>query len=350
MSSRWFWLVIVFVIAWLVQLLAPILTPFLIGMLLAYIGDPLVDRLELRFSRTFSVVTVFLTLIISLLIVILILVPSVERQIVYLFTRLPEYLAMLHQFLEPLLSKHLGIELGNLDINTVKQWLQTQFQQDKSNINVIMSLISSSGITLLNWAMNMVLIPVITFYMLRDWDILVAHIHDLIPRKYVGIISGLAKDSDLVISAFFRGQLMVMLALGVIYVIGLSIVGLELSLLLGMIAGIVSFVPYLGFIVGIVSAGIAAILQFHELMPVVYVAIVFGVGQMIEGMFLSPVLLGERIGLHPVAVIFAVMAGGQLFGFFGVLVALPVAAVIMVIMRYFHGHYKNSSLYTTPES
>jgi predicted PurR-regulated permease PerM len=136
-----------------------------------------------------------------------------------------------------------------------------------------------------------------------------------------------------------------MLALGIIYSVGLSIVGLDFALLIGMLAGVVSFVPYLGFIVGIVVAGIAAVMQFQEALPLAYVALVFMTGQMVEGMLLTPLLVGEKIGLHPVAVIFAVLAGGQLFGFFGVLLALPVAAVVMVLLRYTHGRYVESSLY-----
>jgi predicted PurR-regulated permease PerM len=151
------------------------------------------------------------------------------------------------------------------------------------------------------------------------------------------------------LSAFIRGQLLVMFALAIIYSIGLSIVGLDLALLLGITAGLASVVPYLGAIVGIVSASLAAYLQFGEVMPLVYVGIVFGVGQMLEGMLLTPVLVGDKIGLHPVAVIFAIMAGGQLAGFVGILLALPIAAVMMVFVRHFHEQYKESDLYLKVE-
>jgi predicted PurR-regulated permease PerM len=160
----------------------------------------------------------------------------------------------------------------------------------------------------------------------------------------------LASASDEVLSAFLRGQLTVMLALGTIYTVGLWIVGLELALLIGMIAGLVSFVPYLGFIVGILAAGIAAVMQFQEVLPLLYVAIVFMVGQSLEGMLLTPLLVGEKIGLHPVAVIFAVLAGAQLFGFFGILLALPVTAVVMVLLRYTHERYVGSTLYAEEEA
>ncbi len=347
MNVRWFWLVVCLLAAWLVHLLSPILTPFIVAILFAYIGDPLVDRLEIKFSRTFGVTTVFLSIIVLVFIVLIVFVPLLEQQISLFINRLPEYLAILYKFITPILKEYLGIELDKLDLNLFKQWLQKQYQQDSGVFNSLLGVISNSGLTLLNWLMNIVLIPVVTFYMLRDWDIFVAHIHNLVPRRYETVAFKLAKESDSVIGAFFRGQLMVMLALGMIYTIGLWLVGLELSFLLGMTAGVVSFVPYLGFIVGIVTAGVAALMQFQELMPLIYVIGVFTIGQMIEGMVLSPVLLGERIGLHPVAVIFAVLAGGQLFGFLGVLVALPVAAVIKVILQHLHGQYIQSHIYAT---
>jgi predicted PurR-regulated permease PerM len=149
-----------------------------------------------------------------------------------------------------------------------------------------------------------------------------------------------------VLAQFLRGQLLVMLALALIYTVGLWIAGLDAAFLIGVLAGLVSFVPYLGFVVGIVLAGFAALIQFGDMMHVVYVVIVFATGQLIEGFVLSPWLVGDRIGLHPVAVIFAVMAGGQLFGFFGVLLALPVAAVVLVLLRHSHELYMQSSLYT----
>jgi predicted PurR-regulated permease PerM len=171
-------------------------------------------------------------------------------------------------------------------------------------------------------------------------------VHELIPRRYEATVARLATASDEVLGAFLRGQLTVMLALGTIYSVGLWLVGLELALLIGMLAGLVSFVPYLGFIVGILAAGLAALMQFGDLLPLLYVVIVFMVGQAVEGMLLTPLLVGEKIGLHPVAVIFAVLAGGQLFGFFGILLALPVASVVMVLLRYTHERYVGSSLYS----
>jgi len=182
--------------------------------------------------------------------------------------------------------------------------------------------------------------------LLRDWDILVAKVHNLLPRRAAPTASKLASETNIVLGAFMRGQFYVMLALGCIYSIGLWIVDLNLALLIGMMAGLVSFVPYLGSIVGITVACLAAILQFQDPMYLIPVSVVFMVGQSLEGMLLTPWLVGDKIGLHPVAVMFAVLAGGQLFGFLGVLLALPVASVIMVFLRHIHDIYRDSTFYS----
>jgi len=345
-SQKWFVLAGVSVGGIVLYLLAPVLAPFLFGAVLAYIGDPLVDRLEARrFSRTLAVTTVFVALSLVALILLLILVPMLERQIALLVSKLPQYLDWLQNKGLPALTAYLGMEASDFDLAGLKELVRGQWLQSGGTVKGVLGAISSSGMTLLAWLANMLLIPVVTFYMLRDWDIMVERIRELIPRRYEGTVVRLAGASDEVLSAFLRGQLTVMLALGTIYTVGLWIVGLELALLIGMIAGLVSFVPYLGFIVGIIAAGVAAVMQFHELLPLLYVAIVFMVGQSIEGMLLTPLLVGEKIGLHPVAVIFAVLAGAQLFGFFGILLALPVAAVVMVLLRYTHERYVGSRLY-----
>lgn len=347
-SQKWFLLAGLALGGALLYLLSPVLTPFLVAAVLAYIGDPLVDRLErLQLSRTLSVTVVFLVLSLVALLLLLILVPMLQRQFVLLGSKLPLYLDTLQQKVLPSLSAYLGVDASTFDLASLKSMVREQWG---GAVKGVVSIISSSGMTLIAWGANLVLIPVVTFYMLRDWDIMVERIHELLPRRYEPAVVRLAKASDEVLGAFLRGQLTVMLALGIIYSVGLSVVGLELALLIGMLAGVVSFVPYLGFIVGIVVAGVAALMQFQELLPLLYVFLVFMVGQMVEGMLLTPLLVGEKIGLHPVAVIFAVLAGGQLFGFFGVLLALPVAAVVMVLLRYTHERYVDSTLYADKDS
>ncbi|MCW8829533.1 MAG: AI-2E family transporter [Gammaproteobacteria bacterium] len=342
-SQKWFLLAGFAFGGALLYLLSPVLTPFLIAAVFAYIGDPLVDRLEdFKLSRTLSVITVFITLSLIVLVLLLILLPMLERQFVLLGNKLPGYLDILQHKILPILADYLGLETSSFDLASLKSMVREQWGGAARGV---FNLLSSSGMTILAWGVNLVMIPVVTFYLLRDWDTLIERVHELIPRRYEPAVVRLAKASDEVLGAFLRGQLTVMLALGVIYSVGLSIVGLELALLIGMLAGLVSFVPYLGTIVGVVMAGVAALMQFQELLPLLFVALVFGVGQMTEGMLLTPLLVGDKIGMHPVAVIFAVLAGGQLFGFFGILLALPVAAVVMVLLRYTHERYVGSRMY-----
>lgn len=340
-------LAFILVAGFLVYLLAPVLTPFMVAALLSYLGDPLVDRMEDRgLPRTAAVSIVFVLLLVVVSVVLLFLVPAVGNQIEVLAKKLPAYLDWLQVNLGPWLQQNLGAESSVLDWSTLKSALQEHWSQFGGIAKNVIAWISQSGMALVAIAANLVLIPVVTFYLLRDWDVLVKKVHDLLPRKWEPTVVKLTKESDEVLGAFLRGQLLVMLALATVYSVGLMLVGLELALIIGLIAGLVSFVPYLGFIIGILLAGVAAFMQFQELTYLLWVAAVFGVGQTLEGMLLTPLLVGDKIGLHPVAVIFAVMAGGTLFGFVGVLLALPVAAVIMVILRHAQEIYRQSGLYS----
>ena len=345
-SNKWYWLVVLTISGLLIYLLAPVLTPFMIAAILAYIGDPLVDKLEARkIPRMLAVTIVFIVLSLLAITALIILVPMLEKQIVILAQKIPVYIETIQTKIIPWLSTRFGIDIA-IDPEQLKQSLNIDWKQAGGVATTVISYITRSGAFLAAVAANVVLVPVVTFYLLRDWDILVARVCELLPRKSEPVVSKIAKESDEVLGSFLRGQLLVMLALSLIYSVGLGIVGLELALLIGLIAGLVSFVPYLGFIVGIVMASIAALMQFGDMTHLLYVGLVFMVGQMLEGMVLTPALVGDRIGLHPVAVIFAVLAGGQLFGFLGILLALPVAAVLLVILRYLHEQYKSSSMYS----
>jgi predicted PurR-regulated permease PerM len=209
----------------------------------------------------------------------------------------------------------------------------------------MLGYLSRSGFALLGWIANIVLLPVLTFFFLRDWDLFVGRVAALVPRDHAETVSRLALESSAVLGAFLRGQLLVMLVLGVLYGIGLSLVGLNLGILIGIVAGVLTFVPYLGPATVIVLGGIAALVQYGDWQHLLGVLAVFSVGQVIESYWLTPKLVGDRIGLHPVAVIFAVLAGGQLFGFLGMLLALPVAAIANVLLRYAHERYTHSRLY-----
>jgi predicted PurR-regulated permease PerM len=258
---------------------------------------------------------------------------------------MPAYLDYIQTVFLPMLADYLSLDVSTFDFKLLKEIFITHYAQAGGLVSYLVSSIASSSFALVAWVANMVLIPVVTFYLLRDWDILMANIDALIPRKTQPVIRKLAKESDEVLSAFLRGQFVVMLVLGGVYSTGLWFIDLKLALLIGMLAGLVSFVPYLGFIVGIVVASVAMLLQTHDAMDLIPVLVVFSIGQMLEGMLLTPVLVGDKIGLHPVAVIFAVLAGGQLFGFVGILLALPVAAVLVVLLRHLRKEYVSSSMF-----
>lgn len=327
--------------------LLPILSPFLVSILLAYMGDPLVDILErYKLSRTWGVVLVFILLSLILLLLLLVLTPMIGRQLVSLYGLTPQLIDWLQHTAVPWLQTHLGINASASSLSNIKQMFSENLGKTTDIAQLLLSQVTASSLAFLGWLANMLLIPVVTFYLLRDWDILVAKMRRLLPRQKEGVIVQLVGECHEVLGAFMRGQLLVMLALGVVYAIGLITLGLELGLIIGILAGFASLVPYMGFAVGISAALIAGLFQFGlDPYPLLGIVAVFTVGQMLEGMLLTPLLVGDRIGLHPVAVIFSILAGGQLFGFTGVLLALPVAAVIMVLLRNMHKLYKESNMY-----
>lgn len=350
-SQRWFFLILTLVLLALVYLLAPILSPFLVGALLAYLCDPAADRLEaVGCSRTVSVVVVFTCLSTAMAALVLLLLPKLSQQVRVLVALVPVGLELVDSRLLPWLELTFGIDAATLQFDSLRNLLIADWQQTGDLMKQLLGSITRSGLALAVWLANLVLIPVVTFYLLRDWDLMIAKLHRLLPRNIEGRVSLWATECDEVLGAFVKGQLIVMMALGGIYAVGLWLVGLDLALLIGMLAGLASIVPYMGFIIGFAAAAIAALMQFQDPSMLLWVGAVFGVGQMLEGTVLTPLLVGDRIGLHPVAVIFAIMAGGQLAGFVGVLLALPVAAVIMVLLRHLHDGYKGSSLYSQPRN
>lgn len=329
-----------------IYLLQPILTPFLVGIALAYLGDPIVDRLEsLGVGRTAGVLIVFMAFLLVFVGSLLIVVPVLFREIGALIRDIPAFIIWLQQTTSPYLLETFGIDPFNVDTDVLKNRITSDWQETGGMVGRVLSEITASGVALLLTLANVALTPVVAFYMLRDWDQVMARLQEMIPRDLVEDTVILLTECDEVLSSFLRGQMLIMILLGFIYALGLTIVGLKLALVIGMLAGLASIVPYLGFFVGIFAATLAALFQFQDAIHLVYVGIVFGVGQILEGMVLTPWLVGDRIGLHPVAVIFAVLAGGQLFGFVGVLLALPVAAVIMVFVRHLHLSYLNSEYY-----
>ena len=350
-SRQWFLLALAAVFFWLIYRLAPIITPFVISAALAYLGDPAVDRLERisifswNINRTLAVAIVFVLMTVGLFLVFLIVFPLLQEQIEHLASSVPEALEWFVVTALPWIQGKLGLTGLTLDTETITNALKDYWKELSSGLLQLLGTVSRSGQAVLGWLMNLVLIPVVTFYLVRDWDKLVQGSRELLPRKIEPKVSQLAAEIDEVLGAFVRGQLMVMFALGAIYTAGLWLIGLDLAFIIGMGAGLLSVVPYLGTAVGLVAAVVAAVFQFQDVFHTAMVLLVFGAGQMLEGMVLTPKLVGDRIGMHPVAVIFAVLAGGQLFGFLGILIALPVAAALNVLVRHFRDEYTRSSLY-----
>lgn len=341
------WVALALGVLWLVWLLAPILSPFVFAALLGWLGDPLVDRLQRAGrSRNTAVILVFSVMCLVLILALVILVPLLERQVLTLMESLPRYRDWFIGSALPWVEQRTGLQImAWLDPTRLFTLIREHWQSAGGFAATVLGYVSRSGFAVLGMIANIVLLPVLTFFFLRDWDLLVGRVGALIPRDHFAIVRKLAMESDAVLGGFLRGQLLVMLILGVLYGVGLWGVGLDLGILIGVVGGLLTFVPYLGPAAVIVMGGIAAMVQFGDWQHLAGVAVVFTIGQIIESYWLTPKLVGDRIGLHPMAVIFAVLVGGQLFGFLGMLLALPVAAVANVLLHYAHQRYTQSRLY-----
>ncbi|MHB1585823.1 MAG: AI-2E family transporter [Acidiferrobacteraceae bacterium] len=327
------WTIAVVATGFLIHLLASVLTPFIVALLLAYMGSPAVDYFERHgISRATASLLLFVVVAVGGLALIIGLAPVVERQFADFSQRLPAYIGWLQRRVS-------DVRHGVLapDVLALKHTLITRWEDVGAWAGKALSFATHSGLTIAGWALNLLLIPVLTFYLLRDWRQIIARIDRLVPPARRARVTALAREIDATLSGFVRGQLSVMLVLAVFYATALWATRLGLGLLIGLFSGLVSFIPYLGFFAGFVFALVAALLQFHgSLLPMGWIAAVFAFGHLIDSLLLTPRLIGHSIGLHPVVVIFAVMSGGRLFGFIGVLLALPVSAVVMVWIRHLY--------------
>lgn len=345
LREHWGWFVLVAVFLVFLFLLAPILSPFAVAAVFAYIGDPIVDRMErYKLSRTAAVCILFVIVTLVTILALVLIVPLLQVQVLSLIDNIPAWAQWVQQVAMP----KLGLKMPRgyqLDVDSLRKFLASHWDGASDFASIVAGYVGRSTPALLGFLANLFLIPIVSFYLLRDWDLMVAKIRNLIPRRVLPQGTAFATETNDVLSALIRGQLLVMLALAVIYSFGLWIIGLKVALLIGILSGLVSFVPYLGFVGGLLAASVAMLVQEQSASGVAWVALVFTIGQMLEGGVLTPMLVGDRIGLHPVAVIFAIMAGGQLFGFVGVLVALPVAAVLAVLVRHALRRWAQSALY-----
>lgn len=333
----------------LLYLFGGVLTPFVAGMAVAYFLDPLADRLERaglsRLQATAVITGVFVIVLVAF---VLLLFPIVQNQVLTLATQAPAYLGALLDRLQPIVAEIRAQlpadkvdELGNLATSHATDALRW-FGDALRNV-------VSGGLAVFGVLSTLFITPIVAFYMLRDWDRMLAMIDVWLPRHHRDEIRQAVREIDETLAGFIRGQASVCLVLGAFYAIGLSLVGLDVGVLVGIGAGLISFIPYLGSITGfVVSIGLA-LAQFTEFTDIALVGAVFLVGQAIEGNYLTPKLVGERVKLHPVIVIFALLAGGALFGFVGVLLAVPVAAVIGVLARIALKRYLRSPMYTGGE-
>ena len=339
------WTVVGLAMLGLFYLLSPILTPFAIAAVFAYISDPAVNGLVARrVPRTAAVLLVIVTLGIVLLLGFLIVVPLVYREAVILIARLPDLMERLNTEIVPMLNARLGLEV-QLDLSALKNWVSSNRDQATDLIPILLSKAGQGGMALVAVATNLVLVPIVMFYLLQEWPRIIAAIKDTLPRPLLPRTLKIVGDIDSVLSEFLRGQLSVMLLLASFYSLGLWMAGLKFALPVGVITGLLAFIPFVGFGGGLLLAIMAALLQGEGWSPLIGVAVVFGIGQVLESYVLTPYLVGERIGLHPLAVIFALMAFGQLFGFVGMLVALPASAAILVGLRELRQEWLASPVY-----
>jgi predicted PurR-regulated permease PerM len=342
------WLSIALLAVLALWLLGRVLAPFIVAAVLAYALTPLVDRLDDlgqgRMPRVLAVIIVELLLILALVSLALIIVPVLTKEVPLIREQLPFLLDKLNATLGPWLQQ-LGVPV-TLDLASLKaqllKYLNANLQDTLSSAFSSIRVGGGVAIIAIGYA---VLIPVALFYLLLDWKQLVVRVLELVPPRARPGVDSFTTEADMVLGQYLRGQLLVMLMMAIFYSTGLALFGLDLALPIGVFTGLAMFVPYVGFGIGLILALLAGILQFASIKALVMVAAVYGTGQVFEGLYLTPRLVGQRIGLHPLVVIFALLAFAQLFGFVGVLVALPASAVLFVAIRRLRAGYMGSKLY-----
>ena len=338
-------------ILWVLYLLKPVVLPFIGAFLVAYLFSPLVDKLhKIGLPRWLSISAVFIGIGVVITLAFWYLVPLVWEQLMYAKNSIPSGIHWANYKFLPWLSDSFNLVPMELDVDQISaaimEYVQTNYSAD--SIQAMIAKLAQSGLNFIQIGGTVVLIPIIAFYFLLDWDRMLDSFRRLIPRRYEEQTLVIVKECHSVLGAFVKGQFLVMVLLGVVYAMGLQLIGLEVGLIIGMVAGLCSIIPYLGFAVGIIAAVIASLFQFGiDWMQLLLVGVVFMIGQAVEGYILQPFLLGDKIGLSPVAVVFAVLAGAQLGGILGMLIALPVAAVIVVLLRHAREFYENSPMYST---
>lgn len=342
------WCLIAALVVLALWLLGPVLTPFVVAAVLAYALTPLVNWLDRmgrgRVPRMLAVALVELVFILALLGIILMIVPIMAKELPLMREQVPLLADRLNNGLSPWLAQfgiHVQLDVASIRAFVLK-YVNANYEEALGSVLSSLKLGGSVALTVIG---NVLLIPVALFYLLMDWDKFVARSLELVPVPMRKAFDSFTNEADSVLGQYLRGQLLVMLIMAAFYAVGLTFFGLDLALPIGVFTGLAMFIPYLGFGIGLLLSILAGLLQFASLKALVMVAVVYGIGQVVESLFLTPRLVGERIGLHPLAVIFALLAFGQVFGFVGVLVALPASAVLLVGIRRLKSRYITSKLY-----
>ena len=341
-----FWLVAAAIFIGFLYLFSSILLPFLAGMILAYFLDPVADRLErLGLSRLWATVVILIAFIVVLVIGLMILIPVLATQLADFIGRIPDYMARLQDAVTGFDPTWIAQNTG-VDPQSLREWLASLLSQGAGFLTTLFKSIWSSGKTLIDIAGLFVVTPVVAFYMLLDWDRMIATVDGWVPRDHVATVRQIAADVNLATAGFVRGQGTLCIVLGIMYAAGLTLVGLNFGLLIGLFAGVISFIPYVGSLTGLaLSVGVAFVQFWPDWQWIAAVVAVFLVGQFIEGNILQPRLVGKSVGLHPVWLMFALFAFGYLFGFVGLLVAVPASAAVAVLVRFAISRYLESPLY-----
>jgi len=341
-----FWLTLFVLFCAAVYTLRSVLMPFVAGLIIGYLLDPVASRFEkMGLSRGLATTVVMLIAILVTVPTIILIVNMVNDQLTAFIIAIPRYVSALIKRLEPLFIE-LQNKFPDFNAESIKDYIRSNLSEKLRLAGRVAKGVASGSAAIISTISLLLITPIVAFYMLRDWKKFIAKIDGLLPRKVKPAIEVQAREIDRTLAAFIRGQLSVCLILGTFYAVTLYFfVGLELGLLVGFIAGIFSFITYVGTIVGLIISLILGFAQFSSLSPLLSIAIVFAIGQTLDGYFLTPKLIGDSVGLHPVWIMFALLAGGVLLGFLGLLLAVPLAAIIGVITRHAIANYKKSSIY-----
>ena len=339
------WTALALAALWVIQLMAPVLAPFVIAFAIAYVLHPLVERLHgWRIPRTLAVTLSLMALMLGAAMLVLLVVPVVTRQLPLLKDQIPMWAEWLNGQLLPLES-YVGTSIA-IDVDAIRTALKAALSGHETDaLQSLLASVQVGGSALIALVGSLVLTPVLAFYLLLDWDRVLRQALAWVPVSWKVPVQAFFRDTDRILGHYMRGQSLVMLSLAVWYSLGLAVVGLQLALPIGLFTGLAVFVPYVGFGVGLLLGLTAAALQFQAWLGVALVAGVYLLGQLIESFWLTPRFVGNAIGLNPIAVIFALMAFGHVLGFIGVLIALPVSAILVVVLRRLQSAYTTSSLY-----